>query len=683
MNRIDNMIRNKSIVVLIRVLLFILYYFLLIIFGIGIFVGAGWVTVMIPSIYESFDQIDIRVLIICLIVFIAMWWFCIQIGWYLVKPLFIFPKSSKDNYLEVSPESCPQLFSLIEDAASKTGNPMPKHVYLSPDINAAVFYDSINLWSIFFPSQKNLVVGIGLLPGLNENEIKAVLCHEFGHFSQQSMRVGVITYRLMLVIETMIRYSQKLLAKQAVAMASDDYLWLLHAASYPVRYISKLTVAFYEKIERKNRSLSRYMEFEADNVACKIVGSDVHISALCKIHSLSKRFDTFRQYLFRLNIDGSLLKDYLLGYDFTKDLLSCDDGLHISYVEMMTSPMDDESLHNSRIVVYDGWNTHPSLKERIDNAKAQDCYTSNSDTKDACLLIPEIITNKIGVNSQSKNSSNLKVIRIEDFKEWIQNLITNHRPSHHITPFLDSNFDRFSIPSDDELVIDSIVSPFTEDNKKLLLNVSHAQADLHTLYEIQKNNKNIHFSYMGNMNIEVNEAIVQQKNYTESLGKLMEKLNVDIYKFLWKFADDKQELKKMYLLLFFCKETILNMKHLHEKAEKIHSQLMFYHINGVSFRLKDETIDEIMIDFEQFIAKFDTELLAKLCEGHINKVFNVKQSINKWQDFLSEAQEGGNIVMFIEGIWSLLSNLHNSAKKEREKRLLCAYKGILYKDVND
>ena len=98
--------------------------------------------------------------------FFAMWWFCIQIGWYLVKPLFIFPKSSNDNYLEVSPESCPQLFSLIEDAASKTGNPMPKHVYLSPEINAAVFYDSINLWSFFFPSQKNLVVGIGLLPGL-------------------------------------------------------------------------------------------------------------------------------------------------------------------------------------------------------------------------------------------------------------------------------------------------------------------------------------------------------------------------------------------------------------------------------------------------------------------------------------------------------------------------------------
>ena len=498
------------------------------------------------------------------------------------------------------------------------------------------------------------------------------------------MQVGVITYRLMLVIETMIGYAQKLLSKQAIAKTSEDYSWLFHAASYPIRYISKLTIAFYKNIERKNRSLSRYMEFEADTVACKIVGTDVHISALCKIQSLSKRYNTFRLYLLRLNVEGRLLKDYLPGYGFTNELLSADENLPISYVNMVSSPIDNDSFSNSRIVIYDGWNTHPTLKERIDNAKVQNCYSSKSDAKDACLLIPEIITNKIGVISQSSNRSELKDISLDDFKEWMRNMIENHRNPHDITPFLEKNIDSFSLPNDDEFDIDSIVSPFTEDNKLFLLEFSQAQTDIQTLYDIQLNDSNTHFSYMGNMNMSINDAISNQKKYLDYLETKIANLDVEIYKYLWKHTYDKNGLKEMYLLLFYCKETMNSLKSLRDKTETIYSHLLFFQMNGASVRLKDETLDELMMELEQFITHFDTELLAKLSGEHnLDKVFNVKQTIHKWQDFLSSTHEGIEILMFIQEIWTLLSNLHYAVNKEREKRILCAYKGNFYNDVND
>ena len=46
----------------------------------------------------------------------------------------------------------------------------------------------------FLPTPKNLQIGLGLLNVLNLSEFKAVLAHEFGHFTQKSMRVGSYVY---------------------------------------------------------------------------------------------------------------------------------------------------------------------------------------------------------------------------------------------------------------------------------------------------------------------------------------------------------------------------------------------------------------------------------------------------------------------------------------------------------
>jgi len=44
------------------------------------------------------------------------------------------------------------------------------------------------------PGRKNLVIGLGLVNRLNLSEFKAVLAHEFGHFSQNSMKLGSYVY---------------------------------------------------------------------------------------------------------------------------------------------------------------------------------------------------------------------------------------------------------------------------------------------------------------------------------------------------------------------------------------------------------------------------------------------------------------------------------------------------------
>ena len=50
-----------------------------------------------------------------------------------------------------------KLFSLIEEIVVKVNTDFPKKIYLSTEVNAAVFYDS-SFWSMFFPIKKNLLI---------------------------------------------------------------------------------------------------------------------------------------------------------------------------------------------------------------------------------------------------------------------------------------------------------------------------------------------------------------------------------------------------------------------------------------------------------------------------------------------------------------------------------------------
>src|SRR5262249_53693075 len=85
------------------------------------------------------------------------------------------------------------LFAFIRRICADTGAPFPKHIYVTPEVNAAVFYHSSFL-NLFFPTRKNLLIGLGLVNNLNISEFKAVLAHEFGHFSQKSMKLGTYVY---------------------------------------------------------------------------------------------------------------------------------------------------------------------------------------------------------------------------------------------------------------------------------------------------------------------------------------------------------------------------------------------------------------------------------------------------------------------------------------------------------
>ncbi len=122
---------------------------------------------------------------------------------FMIKSLFSVRKSDRIDGIEVTAEAEPKLFDFLYTLADEIGAPRPHRVFITPDVNAAVFYD-LSLINMIFPSKKNLIIGLGLVNVLNLGELKAVLAHEFGHFAQGSMMVGRWVYIAQQIIAHMV-----------------------------------------------------------------------------------------------------------------------------------------------------------------------------------------------------------------------------------------------------------------------------------------------------------------------------------------------------------------------------------------------------------------------------------------------------------------------------------------------
>lgn len=61
---------------------------------------------------------------------------------------------------EVTRRQQPRLFAFLDRLAEEVGAPRPKRVFLSPRVNASVFYD-LSVLNLILPARKNLEIGLG------------------------------------------------------------------------------------------------------------------------------------------------------------------------------------------------------------------------------------------------------------------------------------------------------------------------------------------------------------------------------------------------------------------------------------------------------------------------------------------------------------------------------------------
>lgn len=357
--------RRQVVVVLLSLAVFVLFYLALI-------VGSGWLIVTGLTMYGAAENSqtghsDSGS-------YLAMAFLSAVLFLFLVKALFKWHKNEDDLRIEITPAEQPELFGFIQKICAETHAPKPYRVFLAADVNAAVFYNS-SVLSLFLPVKKNLLIGLGLVNGLNLSEFKAVLAHEFGHFSQSSMRLGSYVYMANHIIYDLVyrrdKFDDMLAQAKRLNIRIAIFAYIIYGVLWVLR---KILQGAFKLINIFESALSRQMEFHADLVAVSVTGSDSLIHALKKLefanaclmqaaHDL-KAASAHRIYTQDIYYHQTQTVDYLrkIATDETPGAIPALPADPKQKTQLFTKDDDTESEEGM-------WASHPSHFLREQNAK--------------------------------------------------------------------------------------------------------------------------------------------------------------------------------------------------------------------------------------------------------------------------------------------------------------------------
>ncbi len=348
------------------IVLFILAYVSLVLASVCLAIASGFAGVALMVVYTHFITIMLGAGLIGLGVMVLF---------FLVKFVFKTSKTNRSHLVEVTREDQPLLFEFVKRLTHEVKAPFPKRIYLSSDVNASVFYDS-GFWSMFFPVRKNLQIGLGLVNAMNISEFKAVLAHEFGHFSQRSMKLGSYVYNVNQVIYNLLfdnsGYQQTL---EKWGSISGYFAVFASLTAGIVNGIQVILRHLYSLINKNYYSLSRQMEFHADTVAASVAGGNHLSKALRRLEMADGCQQDLLTFCNRLIGNNQKALNVFPPHRQVMQQVAAD--LKIEWHEGL--PQIDRAtsrrLAASRVVVKDQWASHPSTDEREDHLSRLDLKT--------------------------------------------------------------------------------------------------------------------------------------------------------------------------------------------------------------------------------------------------------------------------------------------------------------------
>ena len=427
---------------ILSIVLFIATYLVLITLAVALTIGFGYAGLML---------IIFRPMILTLMLGIGIMSVGVFILLFLFK--FITKKHTVDrsHLQEITSADEPALFDLIHEVVNEVKTPFPKRVYLSYEVNAAVFYDS-TFWSMIFPIKKNLQIGVGLINSVTTTELKAILAHEFGHFSQRSMKVGSYVYNVNRVIYNLLYENEsygEILGRWS--NASSYFKMFAQLAVKIIQGIQWILRKVYVVVNLNYSALSREMEFHADEVAANVTGPKPMISALLRLGLADQTFNWVLDY-YGKRVDKSIkTNNVYLQHGWLMNFVGAENNMLIESGLPHVSKEDMSRFNKSKLIIKDQWASHPSTEDRVEHLKN--------------LKVPEKEANN---QLASSLFSNRNIIQ-ETFTEKLFNPIEyKTSPAIETTEHFIDDYKKTS----DERSFNKIYNGYYDD-KEIALQVSH------------------------------------------------------------------------------------------------------------------------------------------------------------------------------------------------------------------
>ena len=196
--------------------------------------------------------------------------------WEMIKAFRIktcLPKTFKP----ITEQEYPALFDIINEVTSTLKLSPIHNVYISPDTIAAVFIQP-KLSNLVFEPQRDLVIGLGFLTQMDDDEIRAILFHEFGHYTQEEMKSMISVY-------TIGQFSRSFIANKEL---KKQGIWETQLKAQLLMF-TYFAIWICNRINKAYSKLAKQMEYDADDVAVKYVGIPTFQRAL--LHAACIRYN--------------------------------------------------------------------------------------------------------------------------------------------------------------------------------------------------------------------------------------------------------------------------------------------------------------------------------------------------------------------------------------------------------
>lgn len=475
---------------------------------------------------------------------------------FLIKFIFKSHKTDLSHLVEINQLQQPELFETIDELVAEVGTLKPKKVYISADVNASVFYDS-SFWSMFLPVKKNLVIGLGLVNTVTKEELKAILAHEFGHFSQKTMKVGSYVYNVNQVIFNMLYENESydnLIQKWAdVSGYFSIFLAIAVKINQGIQWILR---KLYDIVNKSYMGLSREMEFHADEIAASVTGFQPLKKSLLRMSLADNSYNNVIGFYSGKIAENIISENIYRDQSSVVHFVSETNNLTLTH-NLPDINLEEQSKYDkSKLNITNQWASHPSIADRIARLEKTGFNHASKSDKPANELFIDInklqkqLTKKIfetvkyeGIGQQISSEGFIeeykKAIAENSFHKIYNGYYDNKNPLH------------FDLNNEKEVKMDWI-DLFSDEKVDWVYTSIALQNDIDTLQNISSRRIPIKsFDYDG-LRYKRKDAKTLSENLKKELEAINKKItenDIAVYTFFLKLENEQNkpaQLKQLY-----------------------------------------------------------------------------------------------------------------------------------------
>jgi Zn-dependent protease with chaperone function len=233
--------------------------------------------------FVAIGQIPIKLaLIVGIMVLVSLWAVLKSVWASLVR------RKSDDPGLRLDASEHPRFRTALEEAATRVGTRPVDTVFVTPGTDAAVYERGGLARQLAGRSERCLILGVGLLDGMTQGQLKSVLAHEYGHFVNKDTAGGGFS---LAVRRSVLQMAEALAAGGAAAWYNPAWLFVTR---------------FYNLFLRVSQGASRLQEILADRWAALAYGGQTFAAGLTHVVARSVRFDKHADATLGEVLEGSL-----------------------------------------------------------------------------------------------------------------------------------------------------------------------------------------------------------------------------------------------------------------------------------------------------------------------------------------------------------------------------------------